>query len=80
MNYDLIIAIACIGAVIQETPLWQNLLTYFGLDFKPFNCPLCLTFWTSIPFFIVTTGWWFIFNSIVAAVAAELINKQLRRL
>ena len=80
MNYDLIIAVACFGAVIQETPLWQNLLTYFNIDFKPFNCPLCLTFWASIPFFIFTTGWAFIFNSIVAAVAAELINKQLRRL
>lgn len=79
MNYELIIAVACIGAVLQETPLWELILKKFKIDFKPFNCPLCLTFWASIPLFIYTNGWSFIFSSIVAAVLAELINKELRR-
>jgi hypothetical protein len=79
MNYEAIVTIACFGAVLQELPIWESLLERFKLNFKPFNCPLCLTFWASIPFFIFTTGWSFIFNSIVTAVLAELLNKELRR-
>ena len=79
MNYNLIIGIACMVAVLMEVPIYQTLLEKTGLDKKPFNCPLCFAFWISLIPFIVTTGPWFIFNSIVTGVLAELINSQLNR-
>lgn len=79
MNYNLIIAFAFTGALLQEVPLWNMLLDKLKIDIKPFNCALCFTFWmTLIPFYI-TTGSWFIFNSIVASVMADLINRQMNR-
>jgi hypothetical protein len=80
MNYDLIIILACFGAVLQEVPLYQKLLEYFKLEFKPFNCALCFTFWSSIPIFLFAEGPIGIFNSIVTAVLAELINRKLNTL
>ena len=79
MNFNLIIGIACMVAVLMEVPIYQTLLEKTGLDKKPFNCPLCFAFWISLIPFMVTTGPWFIFNSIVTGVLAELINSQLNR-
>tara|TARA_R110002124_G_scaffold35129_1_gene114581 strand:- start:309 stop:551 length:243 start_codon:yes stop_codon:yes gene_type:complete len=79
MNYNLIIGIACMVAVLMEVPIYQRLLEKLKIDVKPFNCPLCFAFWISLIPFIVTTGPWFIFNSIVTGVLAELINSQLNR-
>lgn len=79
MNYDLIIAFACLGAVIQEVPLYQRFLEALHIDVKPFNCPLCFTWWVSLIPFWYATGPYFIFNSIVTAVLAELINRQLNK-
>ena len=80
MNFELILGIACFGAVLQDVPLYERLLRYFKLEFKPFNCALCFTFWVSIPIFIFTEGAMGIFNSIVTAVLAELINRKLNTL
>ena len=79
MNFNLIIGIACCVAVLMELPIYQTLLEKLKIDVKPFNCPLCFAFWISLIPFIVTTGPWFIFNSIVTGVLAELINSQLNR-
>ena len=79
MNYNLIIGIACMVAVLMEVPIYQTLLEKLKIDFKPFNCPLCFTFWISLIPFLITTHEWFIFNSIAAAVLAELINKELNK-
>lgn len=80
MEYDLILGVACFGGVLQEVPLWQRFLEALHLDVKPFNCPLCLTFWVSLAPFIITEGPIGIFSSIVAAVLAELINIQLTKI
>lgn len=80
MNFDLIIPLACFGAVLQDVPLYERLLKYFNLEFKPFNCTLCFTFWASIPIFLFTEGAMGIFNSITCAVLAELINRRLNTL
>ena len=79
INYDLIIAIAFAGALLQEIPLWNRLLEALMLDVKPFNCALCFTFWMSLAPMIVSTGLSGIFNSIIAAVLADLINRQMNR-
>lgn len=80
MNYDLIIGIACFGAVLQEVPLWNRLLEALLIDVKPFNCALCFTWWMSLGPFIVSDGLFGIFSSITAAVLADLINRQLNRI
>jgi hypothetical protein len=79
MDYNLIIGIACIVAVLMEVPIYQTLLEKLKIDVKPFNCPLCFAFWISLIPFMITTGEWFIFNSIVTGVLAELINKELNK-
>ena len=79
MDYNLIIGIACIVAVLMEVPIYQTLLEKTGLDRKPFSCPLCFAFWISLIPFMITTHEWFIFNSIATGVLAEPINKELNK-
>ena len=79
MEYNLIIGIACMVAVLMEVPIYQSLLEKLKIDVKPFNCPLCFAFWISLIPFWITTGPWFIFNSIITGVLAELINKELNK-
>lgn len=79
MNIELIIGIACLGAVWQEVPLWNTILDKLKLDRKPFNCALCWTFWLSLGPFYVSDGPMFIFSSIVSAVLADLINREMNR-
>ena len=64
MNFEIILGIACFGAVLQEVPLYQTLLERLKIDFKPFNCALCFTFWLSLPILVFTEGAVGIFNSI----------------
>ncbi len=80
MNIELIIGVACLGAALQEVPLWNRFLEALMLDVKPFNCALCFTWWMSLAPFIVTNGAMGIFNSITAAVLADLINRQMNRI
>lgn len=82
MNFELVLQLAAFGALIQEVPLYQKFLEAFYLDRKPFNCPLCLTWWVSLPVFGFTMGPHFIFSiigySAITAVLAELINRKLQ--
>ena len=79
INYDLIFAFAFAGALIQEVPLYNRFLEALKLNVKPFNCALCLTFWISLGPALISTGVFAIFNSIIAAVLADLINRQMNR-
>ena len=79
MDYNLILGIACFGAVLQELPLWRMFLERLMIDIKPFNCALCFTWWCSLIPFIYTEGVLGIFSSITAAVLADLINRQMNR-
>lgn len=79
MEYNLIIGIACMVAVLMEVPIYQSLLEKLKIDVKPFNCPLCFAFWISLIPFWITTGPSFIFSSIITGVLAELINKELNK-
>ena len=44
IDYNMIVAFAFAGALLQEIPLWNTILDKLGLDVKPFNCALCSTF------------------------------------
>ena len=79
MNYDLIIGLAFAGALIQEIPLYNRFLEALMIDVKPFNCALCFTFWMSLAPLIVSDGAFGIFSTIVTAVLADLINRQMNR-
>ena len=82
MKFETIIQLAFFGALIQEVPLYQKFLEKLYIDVKPFNCPLCLTWWVSLGVFSFTMGPLLIFNIIghaaVTAVLAELINRKLQ--
>ena len=80
LNLEMIVAFAFAGALLQEIPLWNTLLEKFYIDVKPFNCALCFTFWMTLIPFMYSTGPSFIFNSIIAAVSADLINRQMNRI
>ena len=80
MIFELIIGIACFGAVLQELPLWNTFLEKAGLDMKPFNCAMCFTFWISLGPLVITNGVVGIFNTITAAVLAELISRQFQKI
>jgi hypothetical protein len=79
MDYSIIIGVACLGAVLQEVPLWNRFLDALMIDVKPFNCALCFTWWVTLGPFIITEGVTGIFSSITAAVLADLINRQMNR-
>tara|TARA_R110000744_G_scaffold46545_1_gene102841 strand:+ start:1665 stop:1907 length:243 start_codon:yes stop_codon:yes gene_type:complete len=79
MNFSIILGIACLGAVLQELPIWNTILEKTKLDRKPFNCALCFTFWCALPYLAFTGSDHIIFNSIIAAVLADLINRQMNR-
>lgn len=82
MNFETIIQLAAFGALIQEVPLYQKFLEAIYADRKPFNCPLCLTWWVSLVVFSFSLGPQFIFSIIghaaVTAILAELINRKLQ--
>lgn len=80
IDYNLIVAFAFAGALLQEIPVWNTILKRFYIDVKPFNCALCFTFWMTLAPFWFSVGPSFIFNSIIAAVGADLINRQMNRI
>ena len=48
-----------------------------GLDFKPFNCTLCLGFWSSLWFWFAHDGAYGILMAALTGVVAELIDRKL---
>lgn len=77
---DLIIklfAIAALGACIQNFEGWRWLLQRLRLEFKPFNCTLCFTFWLSIGYWIAVHGPIGLAYASLSAVLAEMIDRQL---
>ena len=77
---ELIIYLGCLGALIQHIPQYIKVLQFIKLDRKPFNCPLCFTFWASLIFTIATGNTDIstsIFISSGAAILAELLWRKL---
>jgi hypothetical protein len=75
-----IIYLGAAGALLQYVPLYDQFLKLIKLDRKPFNCPLCLTWWSSLlglGLFTQTPVAEVIFISAGAAVLAELLWRKL---
>ena len=79
MIYE-ILGLACMGAMLQNFTLWQLFLETFKIDFKPFNCTLCWTFWITVIPNIIKYGSEGLLYSFIEAVLAELIDRQLQKL
>jgi len=75
-----IVGLASCVNLIHETPLYQSLLSRLKLDRKPFNCVMCSTFWVTLGFTVFTHGAQSIFISGIAAITAEIINRQIHKI
>ena len=72
----LMVGLATLIAIIQGQEWYELILNKLKINFKPFNCPLCLTYWLS---FIQLTLWYgFIFGLLVGAINA-LISEMIYR-
>jgi hypothetical protein len=72
-------AIGALGATLTMSEPYTVLLNFLRLNFKPFNCPVCLSYWAVFitgllwnPVFILFAG--------VAALAANLTESQYYKL
>jgi hypothetical protein len=72
-----LIAMATLGAVIQNFEGFRWFITKVKLDFKPFNCTLCFTFWLTLIPLMVEYGLIGLAYASSSAVLAEIIDRQL---
>ena len=75
-----IIYLGALGALLQYVPQWMWVLNLLNLNRKPFNCPLCFTWWTSLLYLNLQTEtpvMETIFIAGGAAVLAELLWRKL---
>lgn len=72
-----LLGIAGLGAMIQDFPLYQNIVKKLNLPDKPFSCTLCFTFWLSAGPLIAIYGITGVTYAAFSAVAAELIDRTL---
>ena len=75
-----IIYLGALGALIQYVPQWEWLLNQLNLWYKPFNCPLCFTWWSSLAYLHLAQNIEIlesIFISAGAAILAELLWRKL---
>ena len=75
-----IIYAGALGALLQYVPQWEWFLEKTSLNRKPFNCPLCFTFWTSLiglNLLTQTPVWETIFIAAGSAILAELLWRKL---
>jgi hypothetical protein len=75
--YPIITGILWATIVVSEPYQW--LLDLIRLNRKPFNCPLCLSFWTFWIYGIATDPVIMLYAG-VAALAASLTEKELYRI
>ena len=75
-----IIGWACFISLAMDTPLYDKVIRFLSMTHKPFTCPKCMAFWTSLPFYAIAeeplTA--VLLASITAAVASIIdvkINK-----
>ncbi len=71
-----IIGMASMTAMMMNFEPWSNFVDS-KLNFKPFNCTLCFTFWLTIGPNIMMHGPSGILFSALESVIAELIDRKL---
>ena len=83
MNFDLLLlmlGIASLVNLMHSTPIYHNMLDRFNINFKPFSCVMCTSFWISLGYFLVTNPYQSIFIAGITAILAELICIQIHKL
>lgn len=79
-NMELVIYLGALGALLQYVPQWEWFLNLVHLNRKPFNCPLCFTWWSSLLYLNLwteTPALETIFISSASAILAELLWRKL---
>lgn len=75
-----IIYLGAAGALLQYVPQWEWFLNLIRLNRKPFNCPLCFTWWSSLLYLNLWTETpvtQTIFIAAGSAILAELLWRKL---
>lgn len=72
-----IFGIACLGAMLQDFPVYIWIMEKLHMPEKPFRCTMCATFWYSVGILVGLHGWSGITYAALAAVLAELIDRKL---
>ena len=72
-----ILGIACLGAMLQDFPIYIWITEKLQLPDKPFRCTMCATFWYSVGILVALHGWSGITYAALAAITAEFIDRRL---
>ena len=75
-----IIGMASLINLVHKTEVYTQVLEFFHLDFKPFTCVMCSTFWFTLGFVAMTNPTQCIFIAAATAILAELISIQIHKL
>jgi len=75
---EILVLFGAFGALIQNLPFYQWFLNKTKLNFKPFNCTLCLTFWLTMVYCVsFFNPLYCILISSGASVLGELLDRKL---
>ena len=79
-NFLLILGMASVMNLMHKTELYHHVLERLYLDFKPFTCVMCSTFWFTLGFSLISNGIESIFIAGISAILAELINIEIHKI
>lgn len=83
MNFNylfIILGMASLVNMAHKAPIYHSVLKWFNIDFKPFTCVMCSTFWYTLGLTAIPYGIDSIFIASIAAITAELIDIQIHKL
>lgn len=74
-----ILGLASFIALTMSTPLYDKILRYLKLVYKPFTCPKCMAFWCSAIYFQYqfVDPMYTIFLAAITGAAAAIIDTQI---
>jgi hypothetical protein len=76
----MILGMATFMNLVHETPIYHDTLKALSLNFKPFNCVMCSTFWVTLIVNLIILGSLAILISSITAILAEIINIQIHKI
>jgi hypothetical protein len=78
-NLILSIAIGALASTLVFSEPYRYALQFLRLDVKPFNCAVCLSYWSLFVYGTLTNPIWILFAG-VAALSANLATKTFYEL
>ena len=74
-----ILGIASFTSLTMSTPLYDKLLRYLKIVYKPFSCPKCMAFWISVIYFQLqfSDPLYTVFLAAITSAAAAVIDNQV---